>query len=97
MINIFGIAHLQDAFKHGDASKVYPIGGIPQQILPIILYYGIYSKPSPKSYSIYLLIAGTLIILIAGFLLGARQGQLEIMNQEEEEESNSKEEPEEHI
>jgi len=80
VINIFGIAHLQDAFKHGDASKVYPLGQIPQQIGPIVLYYGIYLKTSPLSYSIYLLIAGAITILIAGFLLGARQGQLEIMD-----------------
>ncbi len=80
VINIFGIAHLQDAFKHGDASKVYPLGQIPQQIAPIVLFYGIYLKTSPLSYSIYLLIAGAIIILIAGFLLGAKQGQLETMD-----------------
>ncbi len=80
VINVFGMAHLQDAFKHGDASKVYPIGNIPQQIAPIVLYYGIYLKTSPLPYSLYLLIAGVIIILIAGFLLGAKQGELETMD-----------------
>ena len=80
VINIFGIGHLQDAFKYGDASKVYPIGMIPQQIAPIILYYGIYLKSSPLNYSIYLLLVGVLIIIVAGFFLGARQGQLETMD-----------------
>ncbi|NHJ84983.1 MAG: hypothetical protein FK734_05945 [Asgard group archaeon] len=79
VINIVGIGHVQDAFKHGDASKVYPISLIPQQIAPIILYYGIYLKTSPKIYSIYLIIFGVMAILVAGFLLGRKQGQLETM------------------
>lgn len=85
VINILGIGHLQDAFKHGDASKVYPIGGIPQQIAPIILYYGIYLKSSPLNYSLYLMLAGVIIILVAGFLLGARQGQIETIEMKEKE------------
>ncbi|MFW9923079.1 MAG: DMT family transporter [Candidatus Thorarchaeota archaeon] len=85
IINILGIAHVQDAFKHGDASKIYPIGAIPQQIAPAILYYGIYLKASPLIYSLYLLLPGIAIILIAGFLLGRKQGQLETMGLEEKE------------
>ncbi len=84
VVNILGIAHLQDAFKHGDASKIYPIGQIPQQIAPILLYYGIYLKNSPLTYSIYILLAGILIILVAGFLLGRKQGQLELIGAESE-------------
>ncbi len=85
IINIVGIGHFQDAFKHGDASKVYPIGQIPQQIAPVILFYGIYLKSSPQNYSIYLLLTGIIIILVAGFLLGRKQGQLETMGEEVEE------------
>ncbi|MBK5114549.1 MAG: hypothetical protein KGD59_13280 [Candidatus Heimdallarchaeota archaeon] len=84
VVNIVGIGHFQDAFKHGDASKVYPIGQIPQQIAPVILFYGIYLKISPQNYSIYLLLTGIVIILVAGFLLGRKQGQLETMGKEAE-------------
>ena len=80
VINIIGIAHVQDAFKHGDASKIYPIGQVPTQTAPIILYYGIYLKSSPLNYSIYMIIFGVIIILIAGFLLGRIQGQIESMD-----------------
>jgi len=83
VINIVGIGHVQDAFKHGDASKIYPIGQIPQQIAPIILYYAIYLKSSPQTYSFYLLLVGILIILVAGSLLGRKHGQLETMETEE--------------
>jgi hypothetical protein len=81
VINILGIGHLQDAFKYGDASLVYPIGQIPQQIAPIIIFYGIYLKNSPKVYSLYFLLIGIILIVIAGFLLGRRQGQLETMDE----------------
>ena len=93
-INILGIAHLQDAFKHGDASKIYPIGSIPQQIAPVILFYGIYLKSSPQTYSVYLLLAGIAIILVAGFLLGRKQGQLETMGVDKEYENKSTDESE---
>jgi len=86
VINILGIAHVQDAFKHGDASKIYPIGNIPQQIAPVILFYAIYLKSSPQPYSIYLLLTGILIILVAGFLLGRKQGKLETIGLEENKE-----------
>ncbi|HUU78442.1 MAG TPA: DMT family transporter [candidate division Zixibacteria bacterium] len=83
-VNIVGIGHVQDAFKHGDASKIYPISLIPQQIAPVILFYGIYLKASPQIYSLYLLLIGIIIILIAGFLLGRKQGQIETMGLKED-------------
>ena len=92
VINILGIAHVQDAFKHGDASKIYPIGQIPQQIAPIILFYGIYLKKSPEIYSLYFLIFGMTLVLVAGFLLGRRQGLIETMDQEKDNELIEKEE-----
>ncbi|MHA1244904.1 MAG: DMT family transporter [Candidatus Heimdallarchaeota archaeon] len=85
VINVLGIGHLQDAFKHGDASMVYPIGQIPQQIAPIIIFYGIYLKSSPKGYSLYFLLVGIILICVAGFLLGRRQGQLETMDDSNDE------------
>jgi len=84
VINVLGIGHLQDAFKHADASLVYPIGQIPQQIAPIIIFYGIYLKNSPLIYSLYFLLVGIILICVAGFLLGRRQGQLETMDEEDE-------------
>ncbi|MBY9002306.1 MAG: hypothetical protein KGD64_15405, partial [Candidatus Heimdallarchaeota archaeon] len=93
-VNLLGIAHLQDAFKHGDASKIYPIGQIPVQIAPVILFYGIYLKNSPQAYSIYLLLTGIVIILFAGFLLGRKQGQLELMGLDKEHENKSTDESE---
>ncbi len=84
VISLLGIAHLQDAFKHGKASIVYPLGGVPQQIAPVILFYGIYLKSSPQTYSIYILIVGIIIVLTAGFLLGRKQGLLETMEVEKD-------------
>ncbi|MHA1125807.1 MAG: DMT family transporter [Candidatus Heimdallarchaeota archaeon] len=84
VINVLGIGHLQDAFKYGNASLVYPIGTIPQQIAPIIIFYGIYLKDSPQVYSLYFLLVGIILICIAGFLLGRRQGQLETMDEDKE-------------
>ena len=80
VVNILGIIHVQDAFKHGNVSIVAPLQAIPQQIAPVILFYGIYLKISPQNYSIYLITAGITLILIAGFLLGRRQGLLETMD-----------------
>jgi len=85
VISMLGIAHMQDAFRHGNASIVYPLGGVPQQIAPVILFYGIYLKSSPQTYSIYLLLVGIIIVLTAGFLLGRKQGLLETMELEKEE------------
>jgi multidrug transporter EmrE-like cation transporter len=85
-VNILAIGHLQEAFKYGDASIVYPIGAIPQQIAPVILFYGIYLKSSPQTYSLYLMVIGVVLILAAGFLLGRRQGKLEVMDEEIQEE-----------
>ena len=82
VVNIMGIAHMQDAFKHGNASIIYPLSGVPQQFAPVILFYVIYFKSSPEPYSMYLLIIGIIILLVAGFLLGKKQGLLETMDEE---------------
>ncbi|NPD87397.1 MAG: hypothetical protein HGN29_01655 [Asgard group archaeon] len=55
-----------------------------QQIAPVILFYGIYLKSSPLTYSLYILIVGIIIVLIAGFLLGRKQGLLETLDIEKE-------------
>ncbi len=88
-VNILGIAHMQEAFKYGNASIVYPLSGVPQQFAPVILFYGIYLKSSPQNYSIYLLLVGIIVLLVAGFLLGRKQGLIETMGIEKEEKKDS--------
>lgn len=78
-VNIVGLIHIQDAFKEGDASKVAPISQIPQQITPVIIYFAVYMKATPNPASIWYIFFGVTLVCIAGFLLGKRQGQLEVI------------------
>ncbi len=75
--NIFGIRQTQEAFKFAQASNIIPVQQISVQITPILFYFYVYSLKPPKSISGVLIVVGALLIIVAGFLLGRRQSELE--------------------
>ncbi|MBD3352141.1 MAG: hypothetical protein GF364_11695 [Candidatus Lokiarchaeota archaeon] len=75
--NVLGIGHSQHALNSGNASIVVPIQQVPQQIAPIIIYYGIYQFSSPHSYSLATLIIGIIFIVVSAVILGKKQAMLE--------------------
>lgn len=75
--NVLGIAHSQHALNSGNASIVVPIQQVPQQISPIIIYYGIYQFSSPNEYSLIFLVLGIAFISISAFILAKKQAMLE--------------------
>lgn len=77
LANVIGLGHYQYALNAGNASIVVPVQQIPQQIAPILIYFLIYQFASPTVYSVYLMLAGVVLICIAGFFLGKRQASLE--------------------
>jgi drug/metabolite transporter (DMT)-like permease len=63
----------QLAFKVAQASNVVPVGQVPIQIAPILVYFFIFALTPPSAISIFYIFAGTLLTITAGFLLGRRQ------------------------
>ena len=62
----------QIAFKYAQASNIIPVAQVPIQISPIIVYFFIFALTPPHTISIYLILSGTLLTIIAGLLLGRR-------------------------
>jgi hypothetical protein len=77
LASLIGLGHYQYALNTGNASIVVPFQQIPQQVAPALVYYLIYQLDSPTGYSPYLLLAGIVLICIAGFALGKRQAALD--------------------
>jgi multidrug transporter EmrE-like cation transporter len=63
----------QLAFKYAQASNVVPVAQVPIQIAPILVYFFIFGLTPPNSISVFYILTGTLLTIIAGFLLGRRQ------------------------
>jgi hypothetical protein len=61
------------AFKYAQASNVVPVGQVPIQIAPILIYFIIFDLAPPESISVIFIIAGTILTIGAGFLLGRRK------------------------
>jgi hypothetical protein len=61
------------AFKYAQASNVVPVGQVPIQIAPILIYFVIFHLAPPESNSVIFIIAGTVLTIVAGFLLGRRK------------------------
>jgi multidrug transporter EmrE-like cation transporter len=74
---IMGIVHAQKAFAEGNASIVIPIQQMPQQIAPIIIYFFVYRLAAPDTASYFYISFGIVLVILAGFILGRRQGKLE--------------------
>ncbi len=63
----------QLAFKFAQASNVVPVAQVPIQIAPILVYFFIFALTPPSSISVVYILTGTVLTIIAGFLLGRRK------------------------
>jgi hypothetical protein len=63
----------QMAFKVAQASNVLPMAQVPIQIAPILVYFFIFALTPPSSISFAYILVGTILTIVAGFLLGRRQ------------------------
>ncbi len=63
----------QLAFKYAQASNVVPVAQVPIQIAPILVYFFIFGLTPPSSLSVFYILLGTMLTIVAGFLLGRRQ------------------------
>jgi len=75
--NIVAFYQIQVAFKYGQASNIIPVQQISVQITPILVYFFVFSLTPPKTIFGVFIVAGALLIILAGFLLGRRQEELE--------------------
>ncbi len=62
----------QIAFKYAQASNLIPAAQVPIQISPVLVYFFIFALTPPRSISVFLILAGMFLTIIAGFLLGRR-------------------------
>jgi hypothetical protein len=63
----------QEAFKVAQASNVVPVGQVPVQVAPIVVYFFVFALGSPGFFSLVSIVTGTVLTIAAGFLLGRRQ------------------------
>ncbi len=63
----------QLAFSYGQASNIVPVAQVPIQISPIVVYFFVFGLSAPHVASTFLIITGTILTIISGFLLGRRQ------------------------
>jgi hypothetical protein len=63
----------QLAFKYAQASNVVPVAQVPIQIAPILVYFFIFALTPPNSISVIYILTGTILTIVAGFLLGRRK------------------------
>ncbi len=75
--NAFGIINIQKSFKQANASHMITIQQIPLNITPIIMYLLIFLLIPPTMLSIFLLIGGSILIIMSSLILSKRQLQLD--------------------
>ena len=75
--NILGIRQTNEAFKFAQASNVIPVQQLSVQITPIFFYFYVYALKPPRTASGVLIVAGAALIVVAAFLLGRRQAEVE--------------------
>jgi drug/metabolite transporter (DMT)-like permease len=63
----------QLAFKYAQASNIVPVAQVPIQISPVVVYFFVFALTPPKATSIFYILSGTILTIVAGFLLGRRQ------------------------
>jgi len=61
------------AFKYAQASNIVPVAQVPIQIAPLLVYFFIFALTPQKPISLFYILAGCTLTIIAGFLLGQRQ------------------------
>jgi hypothetical protein len=79
----------QIAFKYAQASNVIPVAQVPIQISPVLVYFFIFALTPPRIISVFLILTGTILTIIAGFLLGQRPEISLIQNKLPEQEIHS--------
>ncbi len=62
----------QIAFKYAQASNIIPVAQVPIQISPVLVYFFIFALTPPRPISVFYILTGTILTIIAGFLLGRR-------------------------
>jgi hypothetical protein len=62
----------QIAFKYAQASNIIPVAQVPIQICPVLVYFFIFALTAPHTISVFLILTGTILTIVAGFLLGRR-------------------------
>jgi len=62
----------QIAFKYAQASNIIPVAQVPVQISPVLVYFFIFALTPPHTISVVFILTGTILTIIAGFLLGQR-------------------------
>jgi hypothetical protein len=62
----------QIAFKYAQASNIIPVAQVPIQISPVLVYFFIFALTPPRASSVLLILFGTILTIMAGFLLGQR-------------------------
>jgi hypothetical protein len=62
----------QVAFKYAQASNIIPVAQVPIQICPVLVYFFIFALTPPRTISVFFILTGTILTIIAGFLLGRR-------------------------
>ena len=62
----------QIAFKYAQASNIIPVAQVPIQICPVLVYFFIFALTPPHAISVVFILTGTILTIIAGFLLGQR-------------------------
>jgi len=63
----------QVAFKYAQASNIIPVAQVPNQICPVLVYFYVFALTPSKPIAIFYILAGTILTIIAGFLLGRRR------------------------
>lgn len=63
----------QVAFKYAQASNIIPVAQVPNQISPVIVYFYVFALTPPRPISVFYILAGTFLTIVAGFLLGRRR------------------------
>ena len=77
LANVFSIGALQNGFKSGNANTVIPIQQVPVNIAPIFIYFSIFGKTTPSTYSVTLMLIAIVLIIISSYILAKRQIQLD--------------------
>ena len=62
----------QIAIKYAQASNIIPVAQVPIQICPVLVYFFIFALTAPHTISVFLILTGTILTIVAGFLLGRR-------------------------
>ncbi len=62
----------QVAFKYAQASNIIPVAQVPIQISPIVVYFFVFGLTPARPISSVFILTGTVLTILAGFLLGRR-------------------------